>query len=190
LLAAVDRLRSSHWPPPDALVLMRVEEAGRIYLGLIPSQATARKSVGRCPPHRGGGRWTLRWQWCGVHARAGGRPGGCGGAIGDGLGGFVAEDVQTVVDDGGHGSDHAGGVGVGREFAACYGTVDNDCHRGGAPGEEAGHDLAGGLVSRGFGDHCAKLWNQSARPFKWTKTPDQIIERICRYCSRIAGPGH
>ncbi len=35
-----------------------------------------------------------------------------------------------------------------------------------------------------------KLWNEHARPFKWTKTPDQIIDRICRYCSRISGPGH
>src|SRR5262249_2870902 len=30
-----------------------------------------------------------------------------------------------------------------------------------------------------------KLWNEGARPFKWTKTADQIIDRICRYCSRI-----
>jgi transposase len=35
-----------------------------------------------------------------------------------------------------------------------------------------------------------KLWNDSARPFKWTKTPDQIIDRICRYCDRISGPAH
>ena len=35
-----------------------------------------------------------------------------------------------------------------------------------------------------------KLWNENARPFKWTKTADQIIDRICRYCSRISGPGH
>jgi transposase len=35
-----------------------------------------------------------------------------------------------------------------------------------------------------------KRWNENARPFKWTKTPDQIIDRICRYCSRISGPGH
>ena len=27
-----------------------------------------------------------------------------------------------------------------------------------------------------------KLWNDSARPFKWTKSPDQIIDSICRYC--------
>jgi transposase len=33
-----------------------------------------------------------------------------------------------------------------------------------------------------------KLWNEDARPFTWTKTPDQIIDRICRYCSRISGP--
>jgi hypothetical protein len=35
-----------------------------------------------------------------------------------------------------------------------------------------------------------KLWNENARPFKWTKTPDQIIDRICRYCSRISEPEH
>jgi transposase len=35
-----------------------------------------------------------------------------------------------------------------------------------------------------------KLWNQSAQPFKWTKTADQIIDRICRYCSRISEPAH
>jgi transposase len=34
------------------------------------------------------------------------------------------------------------------------------------------------------------LWNATARPFKWTKTADQIIDRICRYCSRISRPGH
>ncbi len=35
-----------------------------------------------------------------------------------------------------------------------------------------------------------KLWNEGAQPFKWTKTADQIIDRICRYCARISGPGH
>jgi hypothetical protein len=34
-----------------------------------------------------------------------------------------------------------------------------------------------------------KVWNAIAQPFKWTKTADQIIDRICRYCSRISGPG-
>jgi transposase len=34
------------------------------------------------------------------------------------------------------------------------------------------------------------FWNANARPFKRTKTADQIIDRICRYCSRISGPGH
>lgn len=35
-----------------------------------------------------------------------------------------------------------------------------------------------------------KTWNTHARPFTWTATPDQIIDRICRYCSRISGPAH
>ena len=39
-------------------------------------------------------------------------------------------------------------------------------------------------------ENWIKIWNASARPFKWTKTADQIIDRICRYCSRISGPAH
>ncbi|MGW7488211.1 IS630 family transposase [Streptomyces sp. NPDC054786] len=35
-----------------------------------------------------------------------------------------------------------------------------------------------------------KTWNDQARPFRWTKTTDQIIDRICRYCDRISGPAH
>jgi len=35
-----------------------------------------------------------------------------------------------------------------------------------------------------------KLWNDTARPFKWAKAPDQIIDRICRYCDRISRPAH
>ena len=35
-----------------------------------------------------------------------------------------------------------------------------------------------------------RLWNEDARPFTWTKTADQIIDRICRYCARISEPAH
>jgi transposase len=35
-----------------------------------------------------------------------------------------------------------------------------------------------------------KFWNENAKPFKWTKTADQIIDAIGRYCARISGPGH
>jgi transposase len=35
-----------------------------------------------------------------------------------------------------------------------------------------------------------RLRNESARPFTWTKTADHIIDRICRYCTRISEPGH
>ncbi|MEY9846497.1 hypothetical protein ABH940_004526, partial [Streptacidiphilus sp. BW17] len=30
----------------------------------------------------------------------------------------------------------------------------------------------------------------SAQPFRWTKTADQILDRICRYCTRISEPDH
>ncbi len=39
-------------------------------------------------------------------------------------------------------------------------------------------------------DEWIKIWNEAARPFKWTKTTDQIIDRICHYCDRISGPAH
>ena len=39
-------------------------------------------------------------------------------------------------------------------------------------------------------DNWIKTWNSNARPFKWTKAADQIIDCICPYCSRISGPGH
>ena len=34
------------------------------------------------------------------------------------------------------------------------------------------------------------IWNATARLFKWTKTADQIIDCIWRYCTSISGPGH
>ncbi|MFE5854754.1 hypothetical protein ACFQ61_16295 [Streptomyces sp. NPDC056500] len=35
-----------------------------------------------------------------------------------------------------------------------------------------------------------KARSDEARPFKWTGTPDQILDRICRYCDRISKPPH
>jgi transposase len=35
-----------------------------------------------------------------------------------------------------------------------------------------------------------KFWNANAKPFRWTRTADQIIDAIGRYCERISGPGH
>ena len=33
-------------------------------------------------------------------------------------------------------------------------------------------------------------WNQDPRPFAWTKTADEILERLARYLQRIPGGGH
>ena len=48
----------------------------------------------------------------------------------------------------------------------------------------AADDQRGGL------QEWIKLWNEAARRFTWTRTTGQIIDRICRYCSRISGPAH
>jgi transposase len=33
-------------------------------------------------------------------------------------------------------------------------------------------------------------WNQHPRPFIWTKTAEQILDSLARYCERISGAGH
>jgi hypothetical protein len=67
----------------------------------------------------------------------------------------------------------------------------------GCPGQEELQFRSGGRGAAGLGaggqvvlepQIWIKFWNANARPFKWTKTADQIIDRICRYCSRISGP--
>jgi len=35
-----------------------------------------------------------------------------------------------------------------------------------------------------------KTWNDNPRPYIWTKTADQILESIARYCTRINASGH
>ena len=33
-------------------------------------------------------------------------------------------------------------------------------------------------------------WNDNPQPFNWTKTADQILERLASYLDRIPGAGH
>lgn len=35
-----------------------------------------------------------------------------------------------------------------------------------------------------------QTWNENPKPFVWTKTADQILESIARYCTRINDSGH
>jgi transposase len=35
-----------------------------------------------------------------------------------------------------------------------------------------------------------KVWNEDPRPYVWTKTSEQILDSVSRYCSRINGSGH
>ncbi|MDV5145731.1 hypothetical protein R1T08_16325 [Streptomyces sp. SBC-4] len=46
------------------------------------------------------------------------------------------------------------------------------------------------LIDKKALEDWIKVWNAQARPFRWTKTADQILDRICRYCDRISEPGH
>jgi len=34
-----------------------------------------------------------------------------------------------------------------------------------------------------------KTWNENPRPYVWTKTSDQILESIARYCERVNDSG-
>ena len=56
------------------------------------------------------------------------------------------------------------------------------------------------LVRRGVHKSVAKLeadirawiaaWNADPKPFVWTKTAEEILDSLKRYCSRISGAGH
>ncbi|MEV6714771.1 IS630 family transposase, partial [Lentzea sp. NPDC051208] len=35
-----------------------------------------------------------------------------------------------------------------------------------------------------------ETWNDDPRPYIWTKTADQILDSIARYCTRINNSGH
>ena len=35
-----------------------------------------------------------------------------------------------------------------------------------------------------------KDWNQNPKPFVWTKTAEEILDSLARYCQRISGAGH
>jgi transposase-like protein/transposase len=35
-----------------------------------------------------------------------------------------------------------------------------------------------------------KNWNQDPKPFTWTKTADEILDSLARFCRRISGAGH
>ncbi len=35
-----------------------------------------------------------------------------------------------------------------------------------------------------------QLWNDDPRPFVWTKTADEILTSLARYCEQISDPGH
>ncbi len=48
--------------------------------------------------------------------------------------------------------------------------------------------VAGGTFS-GAADWI-KNWNEDPKPFAWTKTADEILERLASYLQRIPGAGH
>ncbi|MFE1328353.1 IS630 family transposase, partial [Streptomyces sp. NPDC058741] len=35
-----------------------------------------------------------------------------------------------------------------------------------------------------------KTWNQDPKPFVWTKTADELLERLAGYLNRIPDSGH
>jgi hypothetical protein len=39
-------------------------------------------------------------------------------------------------------------------------------------------------------DRYLTVYNEAPKPFVWTKTADEILARVARFCHRIAGLGH
>ena len=46
-----------------------------------------------------------------------------------------------------------------------------------------------GLVATALEDSI-EIWNATARPFKWAKTADEILDSLARYLARISGAGY
>ncbi|HEY6767302.1 MAG TPA: IS630 family transposase, partial [Candidatus Sulfotelmatobacter sp.] len=38
--------------------------------------------------------------------------------------------------------------------------------------------------------HYLGIYNQTAKPFVWTKTPDQTLASVARFCQRTSVTGH
>jgi hypothetical protein len=38
--------------------------------------------------------------------------------------------------------------------------------------------------------HWIDTWNENPRPYVWTKTAEQILESVAKYCQRINQTGH
>jgi hypothetical protein len=61
-------------------------------------------------------------------------------------------------------------------------------------------ELTNKLLRRGAHRSAAQLnadirawietWNENPKPFVWTKTAEQILESIARYCKQINQSGH
>jgi transposase len=61
-------------------------------------------------------------------------------------------------------------------------------------------ELTTKLLQRGVHNNVQQLeadirnwiatWNEDPRPFVWTKTADEILGSLARYCQRISGAGH
>jgi len=44
-------------------------------------------------------------------------------------------------------------------------------------------------LERAIKDYLA-TYNESPKPFVWTKSADEIVERVARFAKRISDPGH
>jgi hypothetical protein len=38
--------------------------------------------------------------------------------------------------------------------------------------------------------HYLAVYNEDPKPFVWTKTADEILASLARFCTRISGTGH
>jgi hypothetical protein len=59
-------------------------------------------------------------------------------------------------------------------------------HRRGAEAPERGRVPALEADIRAW----IETWNQDPRPFVWTKTAEEILSSLARYCQRISGARH
>ena len=81
-------------------------------------------------------------------------------------------------------TSNSGGQGPGWTLAIALDEAGKEGRQVHLPLSEEEHSALSDITA------WAEHWNANPRPYVWTKTADEIIANLARYCKRISDSGH